>query len=144
MPREVSVFSHPIIEPGVCGKCGTQNDSWFADLGFDSVFNYGDHNGLQTWCDGVVYLCANCVNSFVEDLYRAFNIFRRENAGRVITPLKLIPITLDKKEDDDGDSGSSSDVDSGDTGGIDDLDPVDESDDDEATRAFKFTIAEAV
>lgn len=144
MAREVSLHSHPIIEPGVCGKCGTQKGSWFVDLGFDTVFNYVDGNDYTTWCDGIVYLCADCINSLAEDLFRAYNIFKRENPALNLTPLKLIPITLDKKEEDDGDSGSSSGVDSGYAEVTDENGGDAESDDGEAVTAFNLTIAEAV
>ena len=144
MARELTLTNHPIIEPGVCGKCGTQISSWFVDLGFDTVFNYDDHNGLRTWCDGVVYLCAECCNSFFEDLFRAYNIYKRDNVGREITPLKMIPITLDKKEDSDGDSGSSSGNDLDESDESDPDDPGDESDDREADETFRVSFAKAV
>lgn len=143
MARDVNIQPHPIIEPGVCAKCGTQHDSWFVDLGFDTVFNYVDDMGYKTWCDGIVYMCANCINSLVSDLFRAYQIYSRDNPVG-LTPLKLIPITLDKKEEDSGDSGSSSGDDSGDAEFVDEDDRPVESDDDDATTAFRVAIAEVV
>ena len=142
MARELVLSAHPIIEPGVCAKCGTQHDSWFVDLGFDTIFNYVDDNGYKTWCDGIVYLCANCVNSFATDLFRAYQIYARAEA-RELTPLKLIPITLEKKEED-GNSGSSSGDNSGDTEESDENDRPDESNADDPVGAFKIALAKAV
>lgn len=143
MAREINIQPHPIIQPGVCAKCGTQHDSWFVDLGFDTVFNYVDDMGYKTWCDGIIYLCANCMNSLASDLFRAYQIYSRANPVG-LTPLKLIPITLDKKEEEDGDSGSSSGVNSGDEQGIDPIIEAIDSDESDAASAFRVAIAEAV
>lgn len=141
MAREVAISAHPIIEPGVCGKCGTQHSSWFVDLGFDTVFNYIDgESGFTTWCDGIVYMCAECMNSLFEDLFRAYSIYAR-GEDRELTPLKMIPITLDRVErEEDGDSRPSGGDDSGDSEGVDEIVIEDERDDDDAAEAFKFAL----
>lgn len=143
MPRQMNLSHHPIIEPGVCGKCGTQNCSWFLDLGFDTIFNYVNDQKLNTWTDGVVYLCADCCNSLFQDLFTMFQIYQRDEK-RELTPLKMIPITLDKKEADNGDSGPSSGVDLGNPEDVDsDVEP-DGLDDENPARAFRISLAEAV
>jgi len=143
MTREISLHQHPIIEPGVCAKCGTQHSSWFVDLGFDSVFNYEDDSGYKTWTDGIVYLCADCTNSFFSDLFRAYNIYQREEL-RNLDPLKMIPITLDKKADDNGDSGLGSGVDSGDSEDVGEESGDSGGDFAGEQPAFRVSLAEAV
>lgn len=69
--REVGIFQNPVAEPGVCIKCGSQHREWFIDIGIDVDYNE-DRDGLRLWLDGIAYLCSDCFNGLVKDVYRRF------------------------------------------------------------------------
>ena len=81
--REVSIFSNPVAAPGVCAKCGSQDNDWFVDLGFEAeMHKFDDSINLPTWFDGVVYLCCDCTNNLYTDLLRKFGQFEDDHYVR--------------------------------------------------------------
>jgi hypothetical protein len=98
--RPVSILSNPVAEPGICGKCTSQDRDWYVDLGFDTVFNMeAGETGYPIWTEGVVYLCCDCFNSLVVDAHRSFQIFFPD----VIDPRPnyTSPVGLEDVEEDE-------------------------------------------
>ena len=78
--RKVSVFSNPVAEPGVCGKCGSQDKDWFIDAGFDVDFNIqAGENQPSYWLDGVLYLCCDCLNNLITDARKQFDHYLKDH-----------------------------------------------------------------
>ncbi len=92
--RDVTLYSHPVAEPGYCGKCLSQSKDWYVDLGFNIVFNHEEDNpSAPVWTDGAVYLCCDCFNDITTDVNRKFQAFLGdvlETRRGYVTPVGVI------------------------------------------------------
>lgn len=85
--RDIGLYKHPVAEPGVCGKCGSQKKDWFVDLGFqlESVRALDEPLMPDTmWYEsGVVYLCCDCLNDIIVTTNRKFEQFEQDHSVKV-------------------------------------------------------------
>jgi len=103
--RPVQILRNPVAEPGVCGKCTSQDRDWYVDLGFDTMFNSEQEGtGYPLWTDGVIYLCCDCFNSLVVDAHAAFQVFFPDVIDprpNFTSPVGLEDIELDEDDEEE-------------------------------------------
>lgn len=89
--RTVAIYENPIMEPGVCAKCGSQQRDWFVDLGLNitgekeapyKAVNVEDGEPYESpnhWFDGAIMYCNVCINNLFDDVCRKFTEFKENH-----------------------------------------------------------------
>ena len=91
--RDVAIYENPIMEPGVCARCYSQDKDWFVDLGLNiagtktSPMNQGQENAEYSypnhWFDGAIIYCCDCINNLMSDVERRFKQFKETHSPEV-------------------------------------------------------------
>ena len=92
--RSVAIYENPIMEPGVCARCGSQDKDWFVDLGLvveggrDNPNNNrepvgSDYKYPSLWFEGAIFYCCDCVNNLVTDVSRKLEEFKNTHIVKV-------------------------------------------------------------
>lgn len=92
--RSVAIYENPVMEPGVCGKCGSQQRDWFVDIGLNvtggkrNPMNDREDEGSlyehpDVYFDGALFICCVCINDMFNEINRRFLEFKKDHVVKV-------------------------------------------------------------
>jgi hypothetical protein len=94
MSRTVAIYENPIMEPGVCARCASQDKDWFVDLGLIITGERTNPNNVREpvgsdytypnlWFEGAIFYCCDCINNLVTDVSRKLEEFKNNHIVKV-------------------------------------------------------------